>query len=646
MKKLLLILLLLPFVAAQPVDWFQAASVQTQLNISSDIDIIADGSDPFVESLKAEVIFLPRNSDFLAVRAFDSFPPATVISDRVIFEWKNPGMGKLSFKYSALLEVANNAPRVSAKIPFPLKTPKGYEEYVKPTTNIDSVHPKVIGQAYSIAQGEDDLFVVVSKIGFWVKNNIDYNLSTLTAEVSQPASWVLENRYGVCDEMTSLFIAMLRSLKIPSRFISGLAYTNSPLFPQGWGAHGWAEVYFPGVGWVPFDPTFGEFGWLDPGHIKLKESLDPQEPTTIYQWQARDVKVEVKDLNLAAVKLKSQGVVPLELKLKASVLRPRVGFGSYNAIMLEIENLADYYVSSEFSLTRVTDMQIIGGESQQIVLPPRGTGRVFWKVKLRDNLDPTFQYQLPIQIYTIRNDVVQASFSAGQWDIAFSESDIDSSIERMDISPDDPFDLACVLKEDMIWTDQGKIDCIVQNRVDSEIMTTVCFKECVQVVVPAKTSMPISFDVLAETPGKHEVEVTASFEDFTKKAVLTLVRFDRPRISVKDVSLPEIVAYGDKFTLSFRLTRESVSFPEDVLVEVKGGGAEASIEVGELQFDQDVNVNIRSEQLYSSSPSFSINVYYKDPFDKKYTARSRASISVTGMPWYKRFLGWFIELAY
>jgi transglutaminase-like putative cysteine protease len=643
MKKLLLLLFLLPLVSAQPTDWFQASLVSAKIDVSSDIELSSKGPSPFVESVNADVIFVPQNSDFVAVRDLQSSPPALFGADRVRFEWKTPNIGRLSYRYSAVVDTANNVPRVTAKIPFPISIPSGFEKYTLPTKNIDSNDPKILGQAYSLAQNEDDLFMVVSKIAVWVKNNVEYNLSTLTAEVSQPASWVLDKRFGVCDEITSLFIAMLRSLKIPARFISGLAYTASSQFPQGWGAHGWAEVYFPGVGWVPFDPTFGEFGWVDPGHIKLKESLDPQEPTTVFEWKARDVDVRVNDLKLGAEVLKTQGRAPSELKLLLSPIRARVGFGSYNGVVLDVENLADYYVGAEFALTRVTDIDIIGGESRQIVLPPRGRGKLFWTVRVHDNLDPKFQYEIPLVVYNVKKDSAESSFAVGTWDVVFSEADVDSSIGRLVVARD-PLDLACAFENDFVWTSAGKLNCLVQNKGDAELPVSVCFKGCRDVYVGPKSSLPLSYDVVAETPGPHEVEVTASSGRMSKKAVLTLVRLDKPKIAIKGVFAPNVVNYGDSFSVRFTLARESVSFPQNVSVSVTGGGTQASVDVGELTIDQEINVNIRSDQLYSSSPTFDIDVDYKDPFENKYESKGSVPVKVVGVPWYKRIVGWFVDL--
>ncbi len=643
MKKFLIFLLLLPFVFAQPTDWFQAASVSTQLNVSSAVDISPAGPRAFVEHLKADVVFVPQNSQFTAIRSFEASPPALVTSDRASFEWKAPS-GRISYGYTAVVETANNAPHVSAKIPYPIQFSKDLDKYVRPTKHIDSTDQKVIAQAKKLAEGEDDLFLLVSKLAMWTKNNVEYNLSTLTAEVSQPASWVLENRYGVCDEITSLFIAMLRSLKIPARFVSGIAYTNNVQFPGGWGAHGWAEVYFPGIGWVPFDPTFGEYGWVDPAHIKLKESFDPQEPTTVFEWQARDVDIKVSDLKLSAGILQTSGAVPSELGVSVTPLRTRVGFGSYNGIVLDIENFADYYVGAEFSLARVSDMTIFDGESRQIALPPHGRGRLFWKVKVRENLDPNFQYEIPLQVYTIRNDTFKSAFGVGRWDIAFSKLDIETEIERLSVSQHDALELACVLKDDKIWEDKGRVDCLVQNRGGEVIPVSVCYKNCRELSLPAKTNAPVSFDVPVDSAGHHEVMVYAVSGNLTKRAVLTLVRLDDPNVIIKDVSVPDEVWYGDEFSLSFTLSRESVALPQNVTVQVKGGGAKAFVDAGDLIADQEVRVKINSGQLYSSSPDFSIDVYYTDLFENEYSSQGSASVNIINVPWYKRVFGWFIDL--
>jgi len=104
----------------------------------------------------------------------------------------------------------------------------------------------------------------------WTKETVKYDLKHIEYQS------VKEGKLRPCPERWRMWwdnytvLALLRAVGIPGRFISGIAYTESKEFPKNWGAHGWAEVYFPGTGWVPFDVTYGEYGYVDPTHISWK----------------------------------------------------------------------------------------------------------------------------------------------------------------------------------------------------------------------------------------------------------------------------------------------------------------------------------------------------------------------------------------
>ena len=58
----------------------------------------------------------------------------------------------------------------------------------------------------------------------------------------------------------SAMITMLRSLGIPARLVVGFAPGTKDAQRGGWlvraeNYHAWPEVYFPGHGWVEFEPT-------------------------------------------------------------------------------------------------------------------------------------------------------------------------------------------------------------------------------------------------------------------------------------------------------------------------------------------------------------------------------------------------------
>lgn len=78
--------------------------------------------------------------------------------------------------------------------------------------------------------------------------------------------FLFETQRGYCDNFSTSMVVMMRTLGIPSRWVKG--YTEGEYketFKDGRrlyevtnnNAHSWVEVYFPGVGWLPFEPTQG-----------------------------------------------------------------------------------------------------------------------------------------------------------------------------------------------------------------------------------------------------------------------------------------------------------------------------------------------------------------------------------------------------
>ncbi len=67
---------------------------------------------------------------------------------------------------------------------------------------------------------------------------------------------------GVCEQYVTSLVVMLRVLGIPARLVAGYGsgtYNSITGYYEvrANDAHAWAEVYFSGYGWIPFDPTPG-----------------------------------------------------------------------------------------------------------------------------------------------------------------------------------------------------------------------------------------------------------------------------------------------------------------------------------------------------------------------------------------------------
>ena len=103
--------------------------------------------------------------------------------------------------------------------------------------------------ANQVAGGDRFLLNVVNGITEWVYGNILYKRGTTS--VATTAKEVLSAGEGVCQDKTHLTLGMLRALKVPCRYASGL------LTGQRGETHSWVEFFHPVEGWLGADPTRG-----------------------------------------------------------------------------------------------------------------------------------------------------------------------------------------------------------------------------------------------------------------------------------------------------------------------------------------------------------------------------------------------------
>lgn len=73
---------------------------------------------------------------------------------------------------------------------------------------------------------------------------------------------------GTCRDFATLMIEAVRRLGYAARFVSGYLYTpwlddGSPEHLGAGATHAWVQVYLPGAGWIPFDPTNNLIGGTD-----------------------------------------------------------------------------------------------------------------------------------------------------------------------------------------------------------------------------------------------------------------------------------------------------------------------------------------------------------------------------------------------
>jgi transglutaminase-like putative cysteine protease len=111
---------------------------------------------------------------------------------------------------------------------------------------------------------------------------------------------------GTCRDYALLMMEAARTLGFAARFVSGYLYDDSKIgggeetVIGGGVTHAWAQIYLPGAGWVPFDPTNGLIS--DRNLIRVAVTRDPSQAVPLQgsftgkpgDFLGLDVKVEVK----------------------------------------------------------------------------------------------------------------------------------------------------------------------------------------------------------------------------------------------------------------------------------------------------------------------------------------------------------------
>ena len=130
-------------------------------------------------------------------------------------------------------------------------------------TAVQELERSRYGRIYQLAKGvsagASTDYDVVRKVGAWLEANYTYSESVPNHRYPLE-SFLFQDKTGYCQQFSGSAALMLRMLGIPVRVASGFApgtlnRDTGEYVVRDLDAHSWIEVWFAGIGWVPFDPT-------------------------------------------------------------------------------------------------------------------------------------------------------------------------------------------------------------------------------------------------------------------------------------------------------------------------------------------------------------------------------------------------------
>lgn len=168
----------------------------------------------------------------------------------------NPAHNFSTLRYSGMSRLPNwSAEKLrSASTEYPSKTSDLYLQ-------LPDLDPRIPELALTITAAAATPYDKAVALETYLRTRYAYTLNLTGKPGSSPLPhFLFETRAGHCEYFASAMAVMLRTLGIPSREVNGFLpgeYNDlaGDYIVRASDAHSWVEAYFPGNGWVAFDPT-------------------------------------------------------------------------------------------------------------------------------------------------------------------------------------------------------------------------------------------------------------------------------------------------------------------------------------------------------------------------------------------------------
>lgn len=609
------------------------------LNITAALKIVPKNQEYLIEYINVYLHAYPTDEWQQEVLSFDAHPAYETVNGTMLFRWGAVKSSEVSFRVDTRVRVKNSVFPVRQKVNFPSRQlPAEFAEWTAPTAKINSDSPEIIRLASSLVEGEDDLYMAVFKIANFTKNYIRYDINS-AGEVKS-SLWILNNKNGVCGDISSFFIALCRALNIPVKYVTGVAYSTVTDTKQ-FVPHAWAEVYFPGAGWIPFDPTFGEFGYVDPSHIKLKEYIDVDSPSVNYEWRGRDFDVIMEKIQFNGELLGKKGEYAPPIALDVTAEGKAVDFGSYQLITAKAKNLKDYYTAVQLFLSAPAEVERMDAQNKAVLLGPNKEKEIFWIVKVSDSLDQNYQYKFPIAINTMSNINAETFFHAIPGTPGFTLMEMQNLIRQRSEEKEKVYSsnmtLSCKAESDDIYIYEGaQIECNLTNLGNKYLdnLQACLGDNCQLFDMGIGQEKRIRFDYRPKKISSG-VDITAKNELIAKSLKIPIKVLPEPLIAIESLEYPEEVGFAERYQLKFRLVEVQPSPPEEVFIYFNNNRYHLS----NFTVRNTVSLNnLNALDLSEGYNELNITVAYKDKRGKDYSSAERIVIELKPLSAYQKII--------
>ena len=185
-------------------------------------------------------------------------------------------------------------------------------QFTEPTEEVEKLAKEID------CERRGNLFEFLTEINQSMWQNFAY--VPKSTKVDSPIDEALSNRNGVCQDFAHIMIALLRRLKVPTRYVSGYLFHEAESKDRSLdgASHAWVEVLVPKLGWVAFDPTNNLLA--ADRHIRVaigRDYADVPPTRGVYKGET------TSELSVSVTVSTSNRPLPEEL-MPSTILQPRI----------------------------------------------------------------------------------------------------------------------------------------------------------------------------------------------------------------------------------------------------------------------------------------------------------------------------------
>lgn len=143
-------------------------------------------------------------------------------------------------------------------------------DYIQCQTQINEI-------ARLVYSPDDSVAITIKNCCDYIYTNFSYIKGITNVETT--IDEILTQKAGVCQDFAHIMLQILRSMKIPSRYVSGYICPNKSGLRGEGATHAWVEAWVPRFGWAGIDPTNNV--WVTNTHVKLAIGRDFADCTPV-----------------------------------------------------------------------------------------------------------------------------------------------------------------------------------------------------------------------------------------------------------------------------------------------------------------------------------------------------------------------------